>query len=266
MGKPKVFLQKLARATKRKSPVIFLVAGIAAGVSAVVVAVKQTAEAKDIVDSETQIKTYQENDPSAKLTKKEIVKATWKKYIPVVALVLVSVFFILSSAGVVHRRYESLVAAYGLLSSYKEDYVNKVIETVGKQQEKNITDDIVKDKVKAIHKAVPTESLGEPEEGKILFFDIWTGTKFYATHEYVRGVINKMNDRLIRYPGDYETLSDYCSELHIKGPTPKVFNKMGWTFECGLINVEFVYMTDDDDITPLIGIKHKNEPTYLPVC
>lgn len=264
MGKPRAFFKKLATGTKTHSPIILLAAGLAAGISAVVVAIKQTSEAKEIIDAETQKKIYETGDPEAKLTKGETFKLVWKKYIPVATLVVVFLLSILSSAGIVHRRYESVAAELGLLSVTSSEYADKVIETIGKKKEQDIRDSIVADKIEKAKNVEPSNA-ADATPDKTLFLDTLTGAKFYATYEYIRGVVNDLNEELIKYPEWYVTVDDWCDKLpNVSADNMKVAKLLAWQFDTGLLNIHFVHMMDEDKVTPIIGIEHHVLPKQLP--
>lgn len=268
MGKPKVgaLMRSAGKSARKNSPIFLLVGGIVSSVAAVIMAVRQTAIVKDDIDMETQVKRHYVNDPKAKLTPKEIFLVAWKKYIPVVALLLTSILCILSSSGIVHRRYEALSAAYGVLTAAHNEYVDKVVETVGENKEQTIRNEIIKDKVAEVKQTKTTDEIINTGTGDLLCIDTQFGHQYYSSREAHREVVNRLNYRLTHYD-EAITLNDYYEEMHL--PTGKGGEYIGWNYDPefgrkdGLIELDFVSVFANDGVTPALGVGFKNPPQQL---
>lgn len=275
MGKPnlKAIKHGIAKCVRKNSPAMLLALGIASGVSAVVLAVKKTSSAKDEIYEETQIKQHETGDKQAKLTPKEVFRVVWKKYIPVVALVVTSIILILSSSGVVHRRYEALSSAYGLLAASNSEYVDKVIETVGQHKEQTIREEIAKDKMRKVEQVTNPDDIVKTGHGETRMVDTLGGREFYASIDYLKSVQNRLNKQIIdSYSSGcdaFVTLNDLYDEIGLAGTK---FGEMhGWTCEScydkkNFIELDFVAMMAADGETPIVGVVFKNLPVDIYPC
>ena len=275
MGKPNIKAIKhgIAKCVRKNSPAMLLALGIASGISAVVLAIKQTSSAKDELDAETQIKQYETGDKQSKLTPREVFRVVWKKYIPVVALVITSIIFILSSSGIVHRRYEALSSAYGLLAASNSEYVDKVIETVGAHKEQTIREEIAKDKIRKVEQVTNPENIVKTGHGETRMVETLGGQEFYASIDYLKSVQNRLNKQIIdSYSSGcdaFVTLNDFYDEIGLA--RTKLGEMHGWTCEScydkkNFIELEFVAMMASDGETPIVGVVFKNIPVDLYSC
>lgn len=263
MGKPKVraVMQKVMHGAKKNSPVILLVAGLAGGVATVITTIKQTVSAKADIDEATAYKQCETGDPEAKLTPKEIIKVVWKRYIPVLALTAAFIILILSSAGIVHRRYESIAAAYGLLSATHDEYVNKVVETIGEKKEQDIRDKIAIDKANEIEAKSP--GIIDTGRGNTLFIETLSGQEFYSSYETVKAACNRLNEQMFQSPMTYVLVDELLDGLGIPNPDFQLGSKLCWELETGLIDLRFTTKMSVDGETPAVVIEHKRMPHYI---
>lgn len=266
MSKPKLkaFFKTVAKGIAKKSPVILLAAGLITGAAAIVCTVRETAAAKEDLDEKTQRKRAETCDPEAVLTAKEIISTVWKRYISVGALSLAAVLFILCSTGISHRRCESLSAAYGLLAASHGEYVDKVVETVGKTKEKDIRDEIAKDHIRRVESVTPVEKILDTGAGDTLFVDTMCGREFHSSYDAIRRSINTVNDRMIRFD-EVITVNDIYDEWKL--PHTNAGGLLGWGYVAeGLVSIEFVPVMASDGETPAVGIRFNNLPSALYRC
>lgn len=138
--------------TKQHSPEILMVAGIATGIAAAVIACKQTVKATEIM-AETQKKVqdimdvqelaangeveYTEEDAynDKRVIATQFVVNMAKTYALPVALGVVSVTCILSSNHILRKRNVALSAAYAALNTDFLNYRKRVVDKYGKEED-----------------------------------------------------------------------------------------------------------------------------------
>ena len=132
---------------------------------------------------------------------------------------------IFSANKIALRRNAALLAAYTLSSRRLEEYEDKVVETIGEGKNKKIKDAIAEDHVE---KNPPTNDILEDEDtSKAICFDELNGRYFKIEPEKIDGVINKLNDRLIK--DGFVCLNDFYEELNL--PPVKNGENLGWKYE-----------------------------------
>ena len=116
----------------KNAPTILTVTGIGGMVTTVVLAVKATPRALEILEER---KKEEQKD---KLTAGETIQATWKCYVPAaITGVLSTTCLILANSENV-KRNTALAAAYKLSETALHEYKTKVRETLGEEKEKEI--------------------------------------------------------------------------------------------------------------------------------
>ena len=108
-----------------KSPEILVGFGLAGMLTSTVLAVKATPKALDILDQEDEY-----------LTKIEVVKKTWKCYVPAAVGYCTSAACIIAATTTQNKRHAMLAGAYKLSESALLEYRSKVVETLGEEKEK----------------------------------------------------------------------------------------------------------------------------------
>lgn len=136
-------IDKITKFLVDNAPAIFTGLSVAGTVVTAAIAVKDTPKALDELD-----KAYLEKGEA--LTKKEVVKATWKCYIPTAVSGTATVACILL-ANRAHIKKETAIAAMaGFFEQRYFDYKDKVIElTDGEEIDRKIETAMAKDKMEA---------------------------------------------------------------------------------------------------------------------
>ena len=133
---PKVF--------KKHSPEILTGIGIAGMIFTTISAVRATPKALQLVD-EREIKD------GKRLTNSEIVKTTWKCYIPTAVTGICSIGCLIGASSVNVRRNAALATAYTISETALKEYKEKAVEVVGEKKEQAIRDAVAKDKLEKAH-------------------------------------------------------------------------------------------------------------------
>lgn len=165
--------------------------------------------------------------------KREIVKYTWKSYIPTAIMGLVTIGCIVGAHKEHLRRNAALVSLYSLTETAFKEYKEKVVETIGKNKELKVRDDISADRIK--HNPVGDNEIIFTGKGEMLCYDSMSGRYFKTDIEKVRKAQNELNRRLMSEM--FISLNEFYDELglsHIR-----LGEEMGWNIDKDLINITF---------------------------
>ena len=194
---------------KKNSPTILSVVGVIGTITSTVLAVKATPKAINLIHDEEFVQQRQ-------LSKKEIVKITWKEYIPTGISLLATISSIFGANFLNRRNQTSLVAAYSVLeNSYKQykDHVNKIY---GEDADKRVLNSIVKE----YH---DYSNLIQNDDKK-LFFDYNTMRYFESTFDDVLAAEKKVNEELAAT--GYVSINEFYNFLNLD---PLAYaNHIGW--------------------------------------
>lgn len=229
------FFKGVRTSMVKHSPEILTGVGIAGMIGTTIMAVKATPKALQLLE-EAKIETKQE-----KLTPVDVVKTTWKCYIPAAVTGLASSACLLKAASINTRRNAALLTAYNLSKTALSEYKEKVIETIGETKEQAVVDKIAKHKIDndpvSAHEVIVTD------KGSTLCYDGIFGRYFYSDKDSILRAINKVNRELVT-GGMYVSLNEFYDELGL--PHTKIGDVLGWNVDDGEIDVDFSYGPADD--------------------
>lgn len=193
-------LQKSKLYLKRNSSTILTCVGAIGVVGTAVMTAKATPKALMLLEEA-------EKEKGEKLSKVEVVKVAGPVYIPA-ALVGASTIACVFGANILNKRKQAaLMSAYALLENSYKEYKDKVKEMLGEETEKDILDEVVKDKLKE-------EDISEEDDGLELFFDEFSGRYFRTTKDKVRQAEYSINRTLVMR--DYAYLNEFYEELGLE--------------------------------------------------
>lgn len=252
MSKPNIasILRSVRTTTVKHSPEILTGLGIVGMAATVIMAVRATPKALRKIEEERSEQRVEKLEPV------EVVKATWKCYIPAAVTGVVSVACIVGASSVNVRRNAALVAAYKLSETALADYKEKVTEAVGVRKEQNIREKVAQ---KQIEKTpVDTKEVIITEKGNTLFLDPLSGRYFRSDIEQVRKAANDLNDQIFNGFSGTVTLNDFYEEIGLE--SNEIGNLMGWN-SSNRINLHIVPgMAKNDE--PCLVVEHHNPPKY----
>lgn len=158
---------------KRVSPTILSCIAAIGTVATAVLAVKATPKAIEYIQMNT---GYNHDGVMEVPSKEEIVKATWKNYIPAVAVGLGTIVCILSANGLNRKQQATITSAYVLLENAYKEYKNKLKDIYGEETDTEVRKAVEKDNY-----------TGDPDvtDGKLLFYDEYSNRYFERTMEEV---------------------------------------------------------------------------------
>lgn len=263
-------LTKICRGIKnaavKKSPEILTGIGIAGMVTATVMAVKATPKALILIEEEKRSINHELLE-EAKLNEKEavpkvehlepvdVIKTTWKCYIPAAITGAVSVACLIGASSVNAKRNAALATAYTLSESTLRDYQKKVVETIGEKQEQAVRDSVAKEHLEA--NPVETKEVFITKRGETLCYDEISGRYFKSDIEALRRAASDLDHRLIDEM--FIPLNDFYYEI---GLDPvKLGDILGWNVDKDRIRLRFSAQLASDD-TPCLVIDYECSPRY----
>lgn len=254
-------LSKFARDVRvslsKHSPEILMGMGIAGMITTTVLAVKATPKAVQLLEEK-------KNDLEVEsLPPVEVVKTTWKCYVPAAVSCAASIACLVGSNSVNARRHAALATAYKLSETAFAEYRDGVLETVGEKKEKAIRDKISEKQVK--ENPVTKTEIIMTGKSKTLFFDPLSHRYFYSSIEAIKRAENNLNKEIITDPFDAgRTINDFYDEIGI--PQTATGDNLGWNLSIGLIDVytsaQKVEEGEDHEGEPCLVINFMNPPRY----
>lgn len=235
------------KVVQKKSPEILTGLGIAGMITTVVLAVKATPKALDLIDEEIEKqnrKLSQEAYDSGYSTAKQInklkpvetVKVAWKPYIPALLLGSASVGCLIGANTVSARRHAALYSAYELSKTAYNELNEKVTEVVGEKKVTEIKQKLAEDKVNkvspegAIEKKPNVVIAGD---GDTWFIDAMSNQPFLSSKNKLDAAANELNRKM--RSDMYVSLSQFYDEVGIEHTGTSDY--IGWRIDKEYIDV-----------------------------
>lgn len=268
MNKPDVTkMLKTAQAfVSKRSPEILTGIGIVGMCTTVVLAVKATPKAMELIEEEKDrqndvlyleaVEKGHENFARVdRLKPVEVVKVAWKPYIPAAVTGVVSIACIVGASSVNARRQAALYSAYKLSETAFAEYKDKVVETIGEKKEKVVKDKVAAKKVE--ENPVSNNTVIVTEKGNTLCYDAAAGRYFRSDIDKIKAAVNEINRQMVY--DQYVSLNEFYDELGLEHTD--LGNELGWNLDKGLVEVDFSSQIADDG-TPCIVISYNVAPRY----
>lgn len=237
------FIKTVGRGLTKHSPEILTGLGIAGMCTTVVLAVKATPKAMELIKEEKVKKVEKsgkniEGMKTEKLTPIETVKVAWKPYVPAIVTGAVSIACIIGASSVNARRNAALYSAYKLSETALAEFKEKAVEVIGEDKVKEVKQKIAEDKVeKAIsenQEEMKTKVIIS-NDGEAWFIDPFTNQPFRSTTTKIDAAINRVNRILML--DLFVSLSELYDELGLDHT--KSSDYIGWCADDGLIESDF---------------------------
>lgn len=162
-----------------------------------VFAVYATNKAKeDILEKMAEeAQTLEPEEQPNDLSRKEMVKLVWKRYIPTALSAATTVACIVGSNSVNLRKNAAIAGLYSITDTSLKEYKEKVVNEMGKRKEEKIRNEINQEKVNA----------NPPKDGQIIMtgygdtlcWDALSDRYFKSDLEKLRQIQNDLNYRLL---------------------------------------------------------------------
>lgn len=256
------FLNTAKRAVKKRSPEILTGVGIAGMVTTVVLAVKATPKALELIEEAEKAKyeIHAHDDGSTGrevLTTIETVKVAWKPYIPAAVTGVASVACLIGANSVHARRNAALMTAYQLSTTALSDYREKVVETIGEKKEAQVRDKVAKKKIE--ENPATNSTIIMTGKGNTLIYDSHSDRYFRSDIDKIRNAVLDLNERMVNGNEMYISLNDFYDEIGLKHT--ETGDSIGWRIDKGRIDIRYsAQLTEDNE--PCIVLDHLMPPEY----
>lgn len=233
----------------RHSPEILTGIGIAGMVTTTILAVKATPKAIKLIEAEKQAKHVDALSPV------DTVKTVWKCYIPAAMTGVSSIACLIGSNAINAKRNAALTTVYTLSEMARNEYKEKVIETIGEKKERTIKEKVDAERIKK--DPVSKKEVIITEKGTTLCYDHVFGRYFKSDIDIINRAMNKINREIVI--NMYASLNDFYAEL---GLSPvEMGYELGWNIDDGTIEIEPSSQLADDG-TPCLVIDYNISPKY----
>jgi len=235
------------KVVQKKSPEILTGLGIAGMITTVVLAVKATPKALDLIDEEIEKQNrklsqeaYDSGQSTAnqinKLKPVETVKVAWKPYIPALLLGSASVGCLIGANTVSARRHAALYSAYELSKTAYNELNEKVTEVVGEKKVTEIKQKLAEDKVNKVSPEGAIEKKSNvviAGDGDTWFIDAMSNQPFLSSKNKLDAAANELNRKM--RSDMYVSLSQFYDEVGIEHTGTSDY--IGWRIDKEYIDV-----------------------------
>ena len=253
MGKKEItaMFKRAGNTINKYSPEIMLGFGLTAFASTVIFAVKATPKAVQLMENR------KEELEVEKLPPVEVVKTTWKCYVPAAVTGTLSVGCILGSYSVNMKRNAALSTAYMISETALKEYKDKVIETIGEMKEEAIRDSIAKDKLE--NNPVTVSEVIVTGKGKSLLYDPVSSRYFEYDLDLLQKAVNELNLKFTH--GEmYQSVNELYWLMGLK-PWEGMGDELGWNVDVAPIHIGLRYAAADDG-RPCAVMDYNIKPRY----
>lgn len=233
----------------RHSPEILTGIGIAGMVTTTILAVKATPKAIKLIEAEKRAKHVDALSPV------DTVKTVWKCYIPAAMTGVSSIACLIGSNAINAKRNAALTTVYTLSEMARNEYKEKVIETIGEKKERTIKEKVDAERIKK--DPVSKKEVIITEKGTTLCYDHVFGRYFKSDIDLINRAMNKINREIVI--NMYASLNDFYAELGLS-PVEMGYD-LGWNIDDGTIEIEPSSQLADDG-TPCLVIDYSVSPKY----
>lgn len=242
--------RRIARTLNRNSPTILTGLSAAGFITTVILAVKATPKALELIEKEKEL------EPIVPLTAWETIELTWKCYIPTIAMGSVSLACLIGANSINLRRNAALASLYSITDTALKEYQAKVVERIGKTKEENIRDEISQDRLNK--NPVDKATVIITGKGEMLCFESLSGRYFKSDIETLRRIQNDFNKRLLN------EIDLPLNELYYEmGLAPiDLGESNGWTSLNRMLEMKFGAKIATDG-QPCIVVEYEQLPTRI---
>lgn len=245
--------QKIMSTLNRNSPTILTGLSVAGLITTTVMAIRATPKALEILDQESVMREdhYGKVIP---LTKMDILKLTWKCYLPTGLMGLATIGCMIGATSINEKRNAALSGLYALTETTLKEYQAKVVETIGENKERKIKEDVAGDRIK--NNPVNKNQVIITEKGNTLCYDSISGRYFKSDIEKLRKIENEINKNLIS--DMWISLNEVYDKIGLNQVS--IGNDIGWNVD-SLLDFHFSSkLTEEGE--PCIVLDYSVEPRF----
>ncbi len=242
----------------KHSPTILTTLGVSSMLTSTFLAVKATPKVCNSIKIYEKAMSEQNNE-EYKATLYEKVKYNWKEYIPSILTGVTGIACIFGANHINKKRNALLTAAYTISESTLLKYKDKIVKDFGeekaKQIDRNIREEIKKEKKNDIH-----HKLNDTDNKQFTIIDTFSGLKMPkgTTLNKIDEVINQIN-KIMNYDM-YVSAEEWYDRLGFKN-IPECANDVGWNLSDGLIEITQNPGLDEDGV-PVLKISFIDNPKH----
>jgi len=245
------FAKGVKQALKKHSPELLTGIGIVGMIAAAVTAVRATPKALQLID-EKEIKD------GKRLGAKEVVKATWKCYVPATVTGTLSVACLIGASAVNSKRNAALAAACTLSEAALRDYKEQAMKVVGPKKEQAIRDAVAKEELE--RNPLGSKEVLMTHGGDVLCHDPISGRYFKSDINTLKSAANALSRRMMIETT--VTLNELYDEIGL--PHNDMGECLGWELKRSSDCVEFDFSTQlAENGEPCLVAGYVNPPTYI---
>ena len=240
-------VKNLGGVISRNSPAILTGLGCAGVLTTAILTGRATLRASEILKMEA---------PDEQLPVTEIVKLTWKVFIPPVLVGASSITCIIGSNSINQRRNAAISALYSLSETAFREYKEKVVEEIGRSKELKVRDSIAQDRVTT--NPVGDRTIIFTGNGEVLCYDALCDRYFKSSAEKIRQQVLELNEDLRNEM--WLDLNDLYYAIGL--PSTKLGNQVGFDIDKGYIQVDYTGTLTPEG-QPCLSIDMTVYPKYM---
>ncbi len=241
----------VCKKVEKRSAEILTGLGIAGMCTAVVVGIKVTPKALQLIEEEKKEKKVEELKPV------EVVKVTWKQYLPVALLTGASAACLIGANSVHSRRHAALYSAYKISETAYSELKDKTKEVVSEKKVKEIKQKIAEDKVKDIASDEKKTQIIVNGDTDTWFIDAMSNQPFKSSKNDLDAAVNRLNKAMMSEM--YISLSQFYDEIGV--PHTGVSDDIGWRIDKDDIEIDLSEATVIDGKAYIV-VDFMARPTY----
>lgn len=250
--------KQLLRTIDRNSTTILTGLGVAGLIGTVILAIKATPKAIDLVEKEKTFRYEQYSDEfPINMTPLEIVETTWKEYVPTVLMGTTTIACMIASNHISVRRNAALVSLLTIAESTLREYQEKVTEQLGEKKAEKIREEILQDHLDKTPMSSQTVIL--TGNGNYPCFDNFSKRYFRSDIEHIRRSVNQFNQRLLR--AGYLGINEFYDELGLE--PIELGDEFGWIAERSMLEVRFDTKMAKESGEPCLVIDYMVVPHHI---
>lgn len=186
------------------------------------------------------------------LTPKEIIKDTWKFYIPTAVVGVATAVAIVGSNRISNNRQLALISAAAISERALAEYQQKIVETTSKPKERKVRDEIAQDEVN--NQAEKLNNLVVAKDGDVMVIEMHTRQVFVSNAEKIHRAENDANREALH--DGYISLNVFLDKLGL--PMSEAGEVVGWNNAKPL---EVIIGGAAHDEKPVLTIDYRYPPT-----
>lgn len=246
----KTLISNAGKSIERHSPQILLGVGIVGIGTSIVLAVKATPKAMELIEQK------KEEEQVEKLTAVETVKTTWKCYIPTAVTTVCTIMCLVKSNSEHTKRTAALATAYEFSRTALEQYKDKVVKVVGEKKAEEVKKEVAKEKVEEVAKQ-NGPNIVIMDNNDVCCIDSLSGQIFSSNIDKIKKAENEINYTLLNE--SYTSLNTFYSL--IGADSTRLGSELGWNIDFGKLEISYTTQISENG-KPCIVIEYNILPRY----